>query len=259
MKKMENCRCPLLTRRMAALGLAAAWLVPWRSRASHRGPEEMAGLFEAAIDRRLQLPAAEVAAYARRAGAALRQAGRTPQAAQYLMVVDRDPLVQAGLLFWRSAEGEWRLVGASPVSTGHPGPFDRRPTPAGVFPLVQSGGEPAVFDFGSQPVGRDWGEGTQSHMRLQLRPPEPAVMENRLGLAQSNGPVLVPASLAQMLLALGLLPPGSPAALVVLDSGRAERPAWSPAPHVPQARPADASPPAPAPTPPQPAPAPAVR
>ena len=61
------------------------------------------------------------------------KAGVTLARSEYLLLVDRDPNIQALFLFSRAADGESQLVRASPVSTGQPGSFDHFETPVGVF------------------------------------------------------------------------------------------------------------------------------
>jgi hypothetical protein len=122
------------------------------------------------------------------------------------------------LLFWRSAQGDWVGVGASPVSTGMPGSFDHFETPLGVF--EHSAANPdfraegtlnasgirghgikgmRVFDFGRQSVPKGWGDGNVIEMRLQMHATDPDVLEQRLGSAQSRGCIRIPASLNRLL------------------------------------------------------------
>lgn len=193
---------------------------------------------------------------------------------QYLLLVDRSPLVQAILLWWYSPSAEPRLIGASPVSTGRVGHFDYFETPTGVF--VHSTANPdfraegtfnehgirgfglrgmRVFDFGWQPGRRGWGEGGISPMRLLLHATDPELLEPRLGSAQSKGCVRIPATLNRLLDQHGVLdadyeaavragetfwvlsPRRTPVAdagrhMVIVDTGRSQRPSWSPAPQL---------------------------
>lgn len=139
-----------------------------------------------------------------------------------------------------------------------PRPFDRFPTPLGAFALAAAGGVPPVLDFGLQPVSKEWGDGVAGRMRLLVRAPVDPALERRLGVAQSDGAIVAPATLVQLLLALGPLPPPPASALVVIESGRSDRPAWSPAPYLPH-RPQQPPPPPPPPPPKPPAPPPAIR
>lgn len=117
-----------------------------------------------------------------------------------------------------------------------------------------------VFDFGWQRIPKGWGDGTVSQMRLQMHAADPDLMERRLGTAQSTGGIHIPASLNRLLDHHGVLDADYEEALrngrqldvlqasrepvryagrflVVVDSGRDERPDWSPAPFLPHRRP----------------------
>lgn len=244
------------------------------------GPDApaLAALYRAQVEARLDLPAAEARRYARLADEALARAGVELPQPQYLVVVDRDPWVQALLLLWRPAAGESIVVGASPVSTGMPGSFDHFETPLGVFDhslanpdfraegTVNSNGIRGygskglrIFDFGWQRVPKGWGDGAVSQMRLQMHATDPDLLERRLGTAQSKGCIRIPAALNRLLDRYGVLdaayeaagrdgkplwvldpqrePVDSPGRyLVVVESGRDERPQWSPQPYIPRVR-----------------------
>jgi len=110
-----------------------------------------------------------------------------------------------------------------------------------------------VFDFGWQQARRLWGRGGTSTMRLQMHATDPDRLEARLGSVQSKGCIRIAASLNRFLDRLGVLdadylrakaegsapwvlPPdqapveGAGRYLIVVDTGRSERPAWSPPP-----------------------------
>jgi hypothetical protein len=199
-------------------------------------------------------------------------------------VVDRDPWVQAILLLWRAAPGEFVLVGASPVSTGRPGTYDHFETPLGVFEhslanpdfraegTLNSNGIRGygakgmrIFDFGWQNVARGWGTGAVSEMRLQMHATDPDLLERRLGSTQSKGCIRIPATLDRFLDHYGVLdaayeeavragepqwvldPQREPVAgagryLLVVESGRSDRPDWSPGPFIPHSKPAAPAP-----------------
>ena len=82
------------------------------------GFAELSVLYSAQVDTRLAVPPAETSRYGRLAEEALSRAGVVLTEPQYVAVVDRDPFVQAFFLFWRSAQGEYEWVGASPPT--HP-------------------------------------------------------------------------------------------------------------------------------------------
>jgi len=52
---------------------------------------------------------------------------------QYTVLVDRNPYVQAAMIYWMSADGKFHFIGASPVSSGKPGKFEHFITPTGVY------------------------------------------------------------------------------------------------------------------------------
>lgn len=110
-----------------------------------------------------------------------------------------------------------------------------------------------VFDFGWQPGLRGWGAGGTSPMRLLLHATDPDLLEPLLGSVQSKGCIRIPATLIRLLDQHGLLdadydeavragqsfwvlsPQRTPVSgagryLVIVDTGRSKRPAWSPRP-----------------------------
>ncbi len=129
-----------------------------------------------------------------------------------------------------------------------------------------------VFDFGWQRVPKGWGDGTVIEMRLQMHATDPDALESRLGSAQSKGCIRIPATLNRFLDHYAILdaeyeehlgagrkqwvlrenrePVSDPGHfLVIIDSGRSDRPDWSPAPYIPHRAPVRATP-RPAPLPP---------
>ncbi len=209
-------------RALLACMLAGALLPP--APAAPASPAELAAVYRADVDRRLEVPPAEVQRYARLAEQAFARAWIAPGPAQYVAVVDRDPHVQALLLFWRSAAGEWELVGASPVSTGRTGSFDHFETPAGVFDHSTANLDfraegtfndngirgyglkgMRVFDFGWFRAPKGWGDAQVIDMRLQMHATDPDALEPRLGTAQSKGCIRIPASLNTLLDRYGIL------------------------------------------------------
>jgi hypothetical protein len=246
--------------------------------AAAQGPAELSARYSAQVEARLAVPADETRRYGRLADEALARAGVTLEQPQYLLVVDRDPWVQVVFLLWRAAPGESVLVGASPVSTGLVGSFDHFETPLGVFghslanPDFRSEGtlnSNGIRGYGAKGM-RGWGDGAVSSMRLQLHATDPDLLERRLGSAQSKGCIRIPAALNRFLDHFGVLdadyeqavrdkaaheagklwvldPQRQPVAgagryLVVVESGRSDRPDWSPAPYIPHRRPPPAPP-----------------
>ena len=169
-------------------------------------------LYDLQVDRKLNVPNEEQRLY----GDLLRQnlADKTGNQAQYVILVDRNNFVQAEMLFWMSPDGQFHLIGASPVSTGKPGRFDHFVTPTGVFehtidnPDFRAKGTVnengirgfgvkgmRVYDFGWQQATRGWGKGGESTMRLEMHATDPDRLERKLGTPQSEGCVRIPATL----------------------------------------------------------------
>lgn len=253
-------------------GVLAAWLLSCTLLAAAQTPDELAATYRSMVDRRLQVPVEEIAPYGALVDASFAAAQVPLDRAQYVVVVDRNPHVQALLLLWRSGEGSYRLVGASPVSTGVPGRYDYFRTPLGVFehgpwnPDFRAEGTlndngirgygakgMRVFDFGWQRVPKGWGDQAVIDMRLQMHATDADLLEPRLGTAQSKGCVRIPATLNRLLDLHGVLDaayeevaalgrdlwvlealrqpvPDAGRYLVIVDSGRTKRPAWSPLP-----------------------------
>lgn len=187
-------------------------------------PTELSDLFRTWVDRQLVVPQDELPLYQRLAEAALAGAQADLSESQYLLVVDRSEGVQAALLFWRSGEGLYRLVGATPVSTGRPGTFDHFETPQGAFehtpanPDFRAEGTYnrqgirgygakglRVYDFGWQTVPKGWGDGAALEMRLQMHATDPDALERRLGSVQSKGCIRIPATFNRFLDHYGVL------------------------------------------------------
>jgi hypothetical protein len=110
-----------------------------------------------------------------------------------------------------------------------------------------------VYDFGWQTAQRGWGDGGEGELRLQMHATDPNRLENRLGTPQSKGCIRIPATLNAFIDHYGILDgdyekakatgmtfwvlpktrqatPWSGRFLVVVDTGRIKRPAWSPPP-----------------------------
>lgn len=110
-----------------------------------------------------------------------------------------------------------------------------------------------IYDFGWVDGERGWGKGGKSPMRFQMHATDPDRLEPLLGIRHSKGCVRIPASLNTFLDRHGLLDddyqarveagkslwvlrrdrditPIAGRYLVVIDTARKTRPAWSPAP-----------------------------
>ena len=233
--------------------------------------QNIAPLYEAQVDPRLDVPPEERAYYAE----LLQNLGDDrlrDGPPQYVVLVDRAPLVQAVMLFWKAPEGGFVWMGASPASTGKPGEYEYFATPTGIFEhstanldyraegtrnkkgiLGYGRRGMRVYDFGWVRTAKGWGDRKESVMRLQMHATDPDLLEPRLGLPMSKGCVRIPARLNAFFDHYGVLDadynaglttgrryfvlppdrepvpwPGS--FLVVVDSGRKDRPVWSPPP-----------------------------
>jgi hypothetical protein len=196
--------------------------------AAHLDPRDALKLrdsFESDVTRRLAVPPADQQAYAQRLQAALAEKGLGALARQYVVLVDRNPNVQALFLYFRGNPTDaWALIGASPVSTGLPGRYDHFVTPIGVFDhspqnmdfraegtLNENGirgygaRDMRIFDFGWTDAERGWGKGGMSSMRFQMHATDPEKLEPLLGIRHSKGCVRIPNSLDRFLDHHGIL------------------------------------------------------
>lgn len=145
-------------------------------------------------------------------------------AEQTVLVVDRNPNIQAAYLLLLNGAGEWHWIGATAVSTGKPGGFEHFITPRGVFlhspenPDYRAAGTYSqnhirgygvrgmrIFDFGWQMAERTWGNGGSSPMRLAMHATDPDRLEARLGSIASEGCIRIPSSLNHFLDHYGVL------------------------------------------------------
>jgi hypothetical protein len=223
----------------------AAWLVLFAQAAAERpasGPSmaplrlqsglDLAPVLAREVRPRLNVPEEERTAYAGLLETALAKTNRVLATAQYILLVDRSPKVQAALVYWRDVEGGLHFIGASPVSTGHRGGYEHFLTPLGVFEHtiahldfraegtrnefgIRGYGVKGmrVFDFGWVIGERTWGDGGLSPMRLQMHATDPDVLEPRLGSGASSGCIRISALLNQFLDKYGLLDADYEAAL----------------------------------------------
>lgn len=176
------------------------------------------------VSRRVTVPDAEQRHYGALLADALAEAGLSDVAPQYFVLVDRSEFVQAVMVFWKSPEGDFLLIGASPASTGKPGQFDHFVTPARVFDHTVDNLDfraegtrnefdilgyglkgMRVYDFGWINAPRGWGDGHESVMRLQLHSTDPDILEPRLGSIQSKGCIRIPATLNTFIDHYGIL------------------------------------------------------
>jgi hypothetical protein len=193
---------------------------------------ELAAIFAREVKPRLNLPEEERAAYAGLLEGALTKANVVLTTAQYVLLVDRSPTVQATLVYWGDGEGTLHFIGASPASTGRRGGYEHFLTPLGVFEHslahldfraegtrnefgIRGYGVKGmrVFDFGWVMGERTWGDRGLSPMRLQVHATDPDVLEPRLGSAASSGCIRISAALNRFLDKYGVLDADYDAAL----------------------------------------------
>jgi hypothetical protein len=185
---------------------------------------ELSGVFAREVVRRLEIPDNERERYGDRLAAVLSDAGLSGLPSQYFVMVDRNPRVQAALIYWKSPEGTFHFIGASPASTGRPGEYEHFLTPTGVFDHsisnfdfraegtqndlgIRGYGDKGmrVYDFGWVMAHRGWGQPGESAMRLQMHATDPDLLEPQLGLTHSKGCIRIPASLNVFIDRYGIL------------------------------------------------------
>ena len=216
MRKLNGCAAAALILLSIAHGRLSA--------ADTEDGRKLAPSFEQQVTRKLTIPAAEQQHYAQLLTSALDDASLSKLRSQYLLLVDRNPYVQAAMIFWKSPEGGFDLIGATPVSTGRPGRYEHFLTPVGVFEHRTSNmdfrakGTPnrfgirgygvagrRIFDFGWVRAPKGWGDHTLSRLRLQVHATDPVHLESRLGTPQSEGCVRTTASFNEFLDHYGIL------------------------------------------------------
>lgn len=192
--------------------------------AAQTNPTDLAVEFQETVFPNLQPPSEVISAYAKALEESLRNSSIQLDSAQYVILVDRNPNVQAEMIFWGDANNGWVLIGAAPVSTGMPGTFDHFLTPLGLFthsldnPDFRSEGTKnefsfrgygikgmRVYDFGWVNEPRGWGDKQMTVMRLQMHATDPDLAENLLGIPRSKGCIRIPASMNEFIDRYGLL------------------------------------------------------
>lgn len=185
------------------------------------------------VDRRLEVPQQDQVRYAQLLEEAFASAGAPIAKPQYVLMVDRDPFVQAIFVYWldiqtsldrQASSHRLHFIGASPTSTGKPGQFDHFITPLGVFAHTlenkdyRSEGTPntlgiralgrkgmRAYDFGWTRGERGWGRGGLGQMRLLMHTTDPDYLEPNLGKAMSKGCIRIPATLNAFIDRYGIL------------------------------------------------------
>jgi hypothetical protein len=163
------------------------------------------------VDRRINVPESQQQVWSLLLSTLLADKQLSPQ---YVVLVDRNPFIQAVAIYWKAPDGTFQFIGASPASTGKPGSFDHFITPTGVFehttdnPDFRAEGTRnengilgygrrgmRVYDFGWQQAKRGWDDRGEGTMRLQMHATDPEFLAGRLGTIQSKGCIRIPATL----------------------------------------------------------------
>ncbi len=186
----------------------------WPQTAAPGQPADLVASFDSAVSRRIEFSVPDQWRYAELLGSALRGAAVWIDRAQFAVLVDRSASAQAVMIWWLPAqgEGEARLIGAAPASTGRPVGFEHFETPLGVFahslanPDFRAEGTlnsngirgygdkgQRVYDFGWVMARRSWAPGEQL-MRLQMHSTDRQQLEPRLGERASKGCIRIPAA-----------------------------------------------------------------
>lgn len=211
---------------------------------------ELKEIYAKTVDRKLTLPADEQHYYAELLLFNLQQARLHDLPAQYVLMIDRSPQVQAALLFWLAKDGHVELIGTSPASTGKENGYEHFETPVGVFEhtirnldfraegtknklgLMGYGNKGMrVYDFGWVTARKSWTPEVGT-MRLQLHSTDLLHLEPRLGMAQSMGCIRIPATMNTLIDHYGVLDAdykrviNHPKIQQILDSDREKNP-WS--------------------------------
>jgi lipoprotein-anchoring transpeptidase ErfK/SrfK len=143
---------------------------------------------------------------------------------QLVLIVDRASSAQLMALTLARPDGDWEILGTSDVSTGKPGRKQHFKTPVGV--LLNDGSELGyraqgtynqnhirglgvkgmrVWDFGWQ-TSDDWRTpGATMQVRVEMHATDPAVLEQRLGRADSEGCIRLPDALNRFLDRRGII------------------------------------------------------
>jgi hypothetical protein len=206
------------------LSVIALWIITVNSSNAEEPALSMVSLYQQQVDRKLNVPEPEQHQYGEMLDHALAESGRASLPPQFFVLVDRNPSIQAVMIYWKSEEGAFQFIGASPTSTGKPGTFEHFETPLGVFDhtienpdfraegtrnefgiLGYGGKGMRIYDFGWITAPKGWGDKKLSVMRFQMHATDPDILEPRLGTIQSKGCIRIPATLNALIDRYGLL------------------------------------------------------
>ncbi|MFZ6871447.1 L,D-transpeptidase [Undibacterium sp. Di27W] len=267
---------PSLLKPTLAIMVALAFAGPVQALES---PLSLKDIYASTVEQQVQPAAEDLQNYIDQMATVLATSNISNLPSQYILLVDRNPKVQVAMLFWLDQEGQYQLIGASPVSTGRSPGFEHFETPLGVYAHslanldyraegsknskgIRGYGAKGrrVFDFGWQKAKKGWGDKIIADMRLQMHATDPGLLESRLGTVQSKGCVRIPGTLNFLLDHYSVLDadylqalaegkkfwvldknrqdnPWAGRYMVIVDSGKEQKPEWAaytlPAPPAP--------------------------
>ncbi len=154
--------------------------------------------------------------------------GFVPDRPHLIVVVDRSPRAQGLAVLMARPGGEWKVIGATHVSTGSTGRYDHYVTPRGVFHITGAilgyraegtvngngirglGGKGMrVWDFGWQRARKGWaeevGKPDSTLIRLEMHATDPDKLEQRIGHPASQGCIRIPTVMNRFLDLHGVL------------------------------------------------------
>jgi hypothetical protein len=109
---------------LAAFPCRVATARTLRDRASLDGTS-LARNYAKEVHPRLTVPDAEQQAWALLLSTLLADKDLAPQ---FVVLVDRNPFIQAVTIYWMAPDRTFHFIGASPASTGKPGSFEVNPS-----------------------------------------------------------------------------------------------------------------------------------
>lgn len=185
-------------------------------------------VFATTVKRRIDLPRTNTQHYATLLAEQAIKSGQDFSPAQFIVLVDRNPLVQTVMIFWKDAgkpeTANYTLIGTTRTTTGGTPRFDHYLTPVGVFahtidnPDFRAEGTKnengvrgygkqgdRIYDLGWQTTTKAWGKPEERQIRMQMHSTDPDLLEQRLGTIGSKGCVRIPAAFNALVDRFGLI------------------------------------------------------
>ena len=186
------------------------------------------GAFDAEVPHAVPRTPARDADWVALARAEAAMDGFAPDRPQLVVVVDRSPRAQGLAVLMATPDGEWKVIGATHVSTGSTGRYDHYVTPRGAFHITGAilgyraegtlngygirglGGKGMrVWDFGWQRARKGWaeevGKPDSTLIRLEMHATDPDKLEQRIGHPASQGCIRIPTVMNRFLDLHGVL------------------------------------------------------